>query len=158
MKKSNLRLEAFHPDIAFDPEHGLLTWTPTAEVTDQLVRIRATDSQRRLYRTGIPDFGCAGHTKFCATIVSQPRTTARLGLPYVYAVQVEQGDSDRLTWLIENGPDGMAINEQGVLTWNSVPPSLTSYPVSIRVEDGRGGFDTQSFELKSSRRIRIRHR
>ena len=142
-----LVLEEFHPDMDFDGELRVLTWTPTEEVSDQVVRIRATD-----------DTGTSSIQEFTISavdsapnepplIVSTPRTTTRLGLPWAYVVAVEQADSDQLTFSLVDAPIGMTIEDGGIVFWDSPSSELATYPVTLRVDDGRGGFDQQMFEL-----------
>ncbi len=143
-----LSLEQFHPDMQFDAETGVLTWTPTDEMTDQVVRIRATDDKGA---TAVQEFtvsAVASAPNAQPLIVSTPRTTTRLGLPYVYVVDVQQSDSDQLSYFLDAAPSGMTIDENGVLMWDNIPANLTSYPITLRVEDGRGGVDAQSFDLQ----------
>ena len=66
---------------------------------------------------------------------------------YRYDVDAIDPDHDALTYSLTAAPPGMLIDAtSGVITW-SAPPTPASYPVTVRVEDGRGGFDTQSFNL-----------
>src|SRR5581483_3722021 len=85
-------------------------------------------------------------------ITSQPVTSAVLGLPYVYQVQAQDADNDPLTFSLTAGPDGMAIDPiTGKLTWQPGNDASSSaagpHDVTVRVDDGRGGFDTQTFTL-----------
>ena len=66
---------------------------------------------------------------------------------YRYDVDAIDPDHDALTYFLTAAPPGMLIDAaSGVITW-STPLTPASYPVTVRVEDGRGGFDTQSFNL-----------
>ena len=66
---------------------------------------------------------------------------------YRYDVEAIDPDHDPLTYSLTAAAPGMAIDaSSGVITWFA-PPTPASYPVTVRVEDGRGGFDTQSYNL-----------
>src|SRR5262249_21331929 len=66
---------------------------------------------------------------------------------YQYDVDAIDPDHDALSYSLTTAPPRMVIDAtSGVITW-APPPTPASYPVAVRVEDGRGGFDTQSFNL-----------
>ena len=142
-----LTLEEFHPDMQFDSDLGILRWTPAEEVADQVVRIRATDEGGA---TAVQEFTISAVTEApnaAPEIVSTPGTTIRSGTFYAYAVQVEQADGDSLAWSLAQAPDGMTIDESGVVLWENVPVEPADYEVTVRVEDSRGAFDEQTFTL-----------
>ncbi len=81
---------------------------------------------------------------------------------YRYDVDAIDPDHDALTYSLTAAPPRMLIDSaSGLIAW-SAPPTPASYPVTVRVADGRGGFDTQSFNLvvnqaggtNSGRRVR----
>src|SRR5262249_49206928 len=83
------------------------------------------------------------------TIISQPVTEANytLRLPYTYKVDALDPDNDPLTYSLTTAPAGMTIDRNtGLITWTPTY-SLDPVSVTVRVEDGRGGFDTQSFAI-----------
>jgi hypothetical protein len=68
--------------------------------------------------------------------------------PYEYAASAVDPDGDLLTWSIAEGPDGLVIDPvTGVLEWPIDSVVFGEHPVTIRVDDSRGGFDQQSFIL-----------
>lgn len=56
-------------------------------------------------------------------------------------------DSDPLTFKLLSGPAGSTISSDGLLQWGATDGQDGDYPFSIRVDDGRGGSDTQQFTL-----------
>ena len=76
--------------------------------------------------------------------------TEKAVLPYTYDVDASDVDQDDLTYSLVKAPDGMIIDElTGVITWN--PGFLlkdTTTSVTVLVEDGKGGSDQQSFDIK----------
>jgi RHS repeat-associated protein len=66
---------------------------------------------------------------------------------YRYDVKAIDHDGDTLTYSLTTAPPRMVIDSAtGVITW-SPPVTPESDPVTVRVDDGRGGFDTQSFKV-----------
>ncbi len=67
---------------------------------------------------------------------------------YLYDVDAIDPDQDKLTYSLSNKPSGMVINpDTGLITWAATSQS-NPINVEVKVEDGRGGFDTQSFVLE----------
>lgn len=82
-------------------------------------------------------------------IISVPPATHIPGFPYVYSLQAIDPDGDELTWTLEEAPAGLMIDpETGMAGAENLP--MGEHPVSVRVEDGKGGSDTQRFTLNLS--------
>jgi RHS repeat-associated protein len=68
--------------------------------------------------------------------------------PYGYNAAAFDADGDILTWSVAEGPDGLVVDPAtGILTWPADSVVYGQHTVTLRVEDGRGGFDEQSFNL-----------
>ena len=68
--------------------------------------------------------------------------------PYEYGAAAVDPDGDQLTWSLVQAPDGMVIDaDTGVLAWTADGVSFGEHQITIRVDDGRGGFDQQTFLL-----------
>ena len=68
--------------------------------------------------------------------------------PYEYGASAIDADGDTLTWSLVSGPDGLVIDSAtGVLVWDANGVTFGEHEITIRVEDGRGGFDEQTFVL-----------
>ncbi|NEP56504.1 MAG: tandem-95 repeat protein, partial [Symploca sp. SIO2G7] len=69
---------------------------------------------------------------------------------YSYDVDAIDPDEDELTYSLIEAPTGMIIDPvSGLIDWN--PTGLVSsvqIPVSVRVEDGRGGSDIQDYTIE----------
>jgi parallel beta-helix repeat protein/VCBS repeat-containing protein len=75
-------------------------------------------------------------------------------LAFQYLAQAEDADADTLTYSLQEGPPGAAIDAlTGLLTW--LPREPGSYRFRLLVDDGRGGSDEQSFELEVVRPERV---
>jgi RHS repeat-associated protein len=66
---------------------------------------------------------------------------------YRYDVHAIDPDHDAIAYSLTSAPPGMVIDATtGLITW--FPPAVAgSYPVTVRADDGRGAFDTQSFNV-----------
>ena len=67
---------------------------------------------------------------------------------FSYQVQAQDTDGDRLSFLLVEGSAEMTLDdESGLLIWSPASLPEGSFPVRLRVEDGYGGWDEQTFEL-----------
>jgi fibro-slime domain-containing protein/RHS repeat-associated protein len=68
---------------------------------------------------------------------------------YTYQVRAEDPNGDPLTYSLVTAPDGMKIDAStGLVTWNPGADKVGTHNVTVKVSDGRGGFDTQSYTLQ----------
>ena len=135
---------------------GLVSWTPTGSQGGvQNVNISVTDTddagqigatQAQSYQIAVQ--GQSGN--LTPQIVSTPVTGALVGQAYSYQLAAIDADGDTLTWSLPTpGDPTMSINATtGLLTWadpsqNAVGP----HTVTVRVDDGYGNFDTQTYTL-----------
>jgi RHS repeat-associated protein len=79
-------------------------------------------------------------------ITSTPETNITLGETYEYQVEATDPNNDPLSYSLIDSPDGMKIDEFGKITWNST--AIGEFTLSIEVSDGKGGVDTQVYNLK----------
>ncbi len=56
-------------------------------------------------------------------------------------------DGDPLTYSLKEAPDGMTIDEKGLIKWNIPPDFKGKAPVTVSVTDGHGGEALYSFEV-----------
>ncbi len=67
---------------------------------------------------------------------------------YGYDVEAIDPDDDPLWYSLPVHPAGMTIDAiSGRISWNATVRDLGEHNVTVRVEDGRGGFDEQSFTI-----------
>lgn len=70
-----------------------------------------------------------------------------VGMSYEYPVVALDPDGDSIRYTLEESPSGMTINEiTGVVQWQS--PIMLPQTVTVKVNDGRGGVDTQTFTIE----------
>jgi RHS repeat-associated protein len=86
---------------------------------------------------------------------STPPTTATVGQPYSYQLAATDSDNDPLTYSLLVGGTDMLINDPtpGLISWTPTVPG--NQPVSVKVDDGKAGTDTQSFEIAVSEPVNL---
>ena len=68
------------------------------------------------------------------------------GTAYVYQAAANDPDGDALTWTLIAAPTGMTVDTQnGAIAWT--PDSSGTFDVTLRVEDGNGGLNEQSYQI-----------
>lgn len=68
---------------------------------------------------------------------------------YEYDVEAVDPDDDPITYSFLASPEGMSIDSlTGLITWNPGRDQIGTHSVTVRVEDGHGGYDEQSFTLR----------
>ncbi len=142
-------LTAFPNGMAIDPNTGLVTWTPTSDqLGSQQVEITASDNQGAS-TTQIFDLPVvATAVDHPPTITSTPPETALFGSTYLYQVTATDPDADALTYSLPTEPAGMSIDpDTGLVSWKPTAGELGANPVEVRVDDGRGGYATQTYSI-----------
>lgn len=146
----SFRLDSAPVGMSIDRQTGNLTWTPTDQQTgNHAVAVVAADIHGAESQQSFTLQVEASAPNDPPAITSQPPLTARVGQTYVYVITAIDPDGDPLRYSLDAGPSGMAINASGVLAWQ-VPAELLGQklPVTVRVEDGRTGTTTQSFQIE----------
>ena len=81
-------------------------------------------------------------------IVSTPPEAMSVGDLFRYEVSTFDADFDPLTYGLLVKPNGMVIDQTaGVVAWIPTVDQIGSHNVTLRVRDGRGGVDLQSFQI-----------
>ncbi|NIR29050.1 MAG: hypothetical protein GWN84_06985, partial [Gammaproteobacteria bacterium] len=127
--------------MRIDASTGLVTWTPSG-AGDFPVQVTVRDG-----RGGVVSQSFSVEVNQPPVITSIPVTTAMVGIPYRYEVEAEDADNDPLTFALTTAPVGMDLEDpaSGVITWT--PSKEGKATVVVRVEDGRGGADSQSYDI-----------
>ena len=83
-------------------------------------------------------------------ITSSPELNATEDLLYTYQVLVEDPENDQLNFVLDTYPEGMSIDDSGLILWTPVEGQLTSGEVVLTVSDnGEDGVlpFTQTFTI-----------
>ena len=82
------------------------------------------------------------------SITSMPLTVASVDYEYVYPVIASDPNGDTLTCALSTCPDGMAIDESAVVRWTPTTDQISDHQISLLVDDGNGGTDTQTYWVR----------
>lgn len=108
----------------------------------------APDGSSDGFDGGISSSTRPGSANMAPTIFSDAVLTAIEGEPYSYAVLAEDRNGDELYFSLPKAPASMSIEpSSGLIRWVPEAASVGSTQVTIRVEDGRGGFADQSYSI-----------
>ncbi len=135
--------------MQLNPDTGVVTWRPThADLnTNPLVTITAADG-----RGGIDaqNFHVAAVrlTNTPPTFTSTAGTVAASRLLYRYQAVATDADGDRLTYDLPVHPAGMVVDPTtGLVEWVPNADQGGTQDVLLRVSDGQGGVDLQSYQV-----------
>ncbi|OGS37226.1 MAG: hypothetical protein A2506_06070, partial [Elusimicrobia bacterium RIFOXYD12_FULL_66_9] len=120
--------------LTIDPVTGQLHWTPTEDqlgrhvldvVTMQGQHNTVTQLTLVVFENTPPTFTGLD----CETEVA-------IGLPWECQVTADDPDGDALTFTLEVAPDGMTIDEHGLISWTAEPDDSGWNNFVVQVEDG----------------------
>ena len=133
------------PGMTINPSTGEITWTPTnAQVGIYNVTIRAEDGNGG-YAIQSWEITVA-NVNNPPEIMSTPITTATQDALYQYNVTARDIDGDTLIYSLDVSPAGMSINAStGLIIWTPTNAQVGEHTVTVKVDDGNGGYDTQTF-------------
>ncbi len=96
------------------------------------------------------DFGNTNATSenVAPKFLSMPLTNAMVGQKYRYRPVANDLNGDKLAYELVVRPDGMVVDSTtGLIGWQPTSEQLGAHDVVLRVSDGYGGVDLQSFEI-----------
>jgi hypothetical protein len=135
----------YQPDLNFP---NVITATMahhfcTIEIEDDILSFKAIKPDG----TVIDSFTSAGFN-FPPVITSLPDTNAYVNTLYQYQVTAEDNNGDTLTYSLITAPFWLSIDStSGLIEGGPEVYSVGDTVVSVRVDDTRGGTDTQTFTL-----------
>ncbi|MEZ5504345.1 MAG: putative Ig domain-containing protein [Halioglobus sp.] len=144
-------LDAAPVGMSIDPTSGLIDWTPApGQAGSHVVTVRVVDGRSGSATQSYSINVTPGNRD--PLITSEPGTSATTNQPYVYAAEATDDDGDTLAYSLDTAPQGMTIDpESGLVQWMPTPAQTGSNAVTVRVEDGKGGFATQDYSILSRR-------
>ena len=152
----NFQLNQAPQGMNISPD-GLIQWTPQAnQVGAQQVKLLVKDGRDgeveqifTILTKPANQTQPSSLDNFRPIITSDPITTPRQ--QYTYDVDAIDPDGDVLKYSLLTALQGMTIDvNTGLISWNPGTQAPGDYNISVRVEDGKGGFDNQSFTLALS--------
>ncbi|HEY2411363.1 MAG TPA: FG-GAP-like repeat-containing protein [Pirellulaceae bacterium] len=141
------QLKTFPIGMTIDANSGVISWTPTvAQIGTNPVTVVAIDPGGK---AAIQSFLVTALPVNHAPTINSTAPTKPIsgGALFRYTVAATDQDHDVLTYTLTQSPSGMSIDPFGRITWQTVPADRGQHPVSITVDDGRGGTKSQSFTL-----------
>jgi large repetitive protein len=122
-------------------------WTQT-QPQNPLYREVVVVANKTVYEV---NFGNYGAPKDAANLDPSILSTANLNAiteeRYLYNVKATDLNGDALTYELVVKPEGMAIAPNGTISWRPNQAQVGSYQVVVRVTDGKGGLDLQTFDV-----------
>lgn len=136
-------------NITIDPATGLVQFTPaSSQVGSPSFKVIATDSLGAATEQTVS-------LSVVATSVNQPpvisgsqRKYAWLGRDYVSQILADDPNGDPLSYAVNKGPAGMAIDSHGILQWSPAGNVGDIVDVVLKVSDGRGGDVLENFAIE----------
>lgn len=80
-------------------------------------------------------------------IISEPTIQVNAGEIYNYQVEVNDSSGTELNYALTRWPEGMAIDESGLIMWTTEPTWHGEFLVDVGVSNQVGGYSNQSFYL-----------
>ncbi|MEM1366955.1 MAG: Calx-beta domain-containing protein [Cyanobacteria bacterium P01_H01_bin.15] len=142
----SFRLSNPPDNVSLDEDTGRLTWLPTADqLGSQVISVEAIDGEggRAVQSFSIEVLLDAPNDE--PVILSNPRTSITFGRTYLYQVIATDPNGDPLAFDLPDAPDGMTIDETGLIIWEPAPEQFGPNSVTLEISDGRGGVVTQDF-------------
>ncbi len=135
--------------MKIDTNTGLITWTPGSTQTGtQTGTVRVIDTKGgEVFQSFTVDV-LDDSTNEAPTFETTPPTEATVGNIFRYEAKARDEDGDPLTYDLALNPDGMAIDAtSGVVAWQPSTADVGLVDVILRVQDGVGGIELQSFQI-----------
>ncbi|KPK90115.1 hypothetical protein AMJ80_08880, partial [bacterium SM23_31] len=141
--------------MTIDSSSGEINWTPGFEQSGEYtVSVKVEDGK-----------GGEDTESFLLTVINVNRapvittmtdTTMNEGDTFTRQVYASDADGDTLTYSLTTAPVGMTIDtSSGEINWTPDFEQSGEYTVSVRVEDGKGGEDNESFLLTVNNVVRV---
>ncbi|MCP1728648.1 hypothetical protein J2T60_002662 [Natronospira proteinivora] len=128
---------------------GILSGSPEmGDAGNYSIEIHAEDERGE---TTVQSFTLQIDENSLPSITSTPVTDADENIPYHYDVEASDPDGDALTFTMTTGPAWLSLSSSDDTTaeLSGEPGSsdVGTHNVTLEVDDGRGGVDTQSFTI-----------
>ncbi|NJO28117.1 MAG: RHS famlily protein, partial [Richelia sp. SL_2_1] len=137
-------------DVTIDSGTGLLQWTPQQQGKQEFT-IKVTDSKGESALQVVSLDVSEALPNSSPVITSTPRTNIRLGNTYLYKIEANDPDGDRLSYSLDSAPQGMTI-DSGVVSWVPQANQFGSQQVTVRVSDGELA-SIQSFNINVTNQL-----
>jgi hypothetical protein len=141
-------LEGSPIGASIDRSSGLISWTPLEFGGAQFI-IHVSDGVLFAAQTYLLNvtMSPSNHVPLINNVVGQTQTNVTQ--KFIHSVQVTDPDTgDELNFSLVQGPAEMIIDPNtGEIRWTPQEADLGEHTIIVKVTDGRGGSDTQTFKL-----------
>jgi fibro-slime domain-containing protein/RHS repeat-associated protein len=137
------------PDGAtINPSTGVINFTPTsAQIGNQSFTLLVSDRNGGETTQTFTLAVVADAPNDAPVILSTPRNITQLNRTYLYQVNAFDHNGDPLTFSLTTAPDGLTVDESGLMVWTPTAQQFGSNEISLQVADERGGTATQTFTV-----------
>ncbi|MBE9061400.1 putative Ig domain-containing protein [cf. Phormidesmis sp. LEGE 11477] len=145
------RLQNAPEGMTIDEATGVVRWMPAVEqLGSAVVEVIAIDNRgaetQQQFTVGV----VATAENEISEVTSSPRTSIRVNTQYLYQIAAEDPNGDPLSYRVVEGPEGMAVDEEGLVSWTPSVEQQGVNTVQLEISDGRGGVVIQQFEVAVS--------
>ena len=84
---------------------------------------------------------------FSPNFISTPIADISTDEQLLYRAISEDRNGDSLTYSAVVNPNGLAVSPNGLVSWRPTVDQVGTHDVILKVDDGRGGIDLQSFQI-----------
>jgi hypothetical protein len=134
--------------MSVDAETGEVAWEPTVEdVGSHGVRVKVSDEFGGVDEQGFVLSVVEGKPNRSSVWGSLPVVDASVNGDYVYEAFALDADGDVLSYSLVEGPEGMEVDADGVVSWLPSGEQIGLQLVVLKVEDGNGGEALQEFGI-----------
>ncbi|MBD2365063.1 tandem-95 repeat protein [Anabaena minutissima FACHB-250] len=131
--------------MVIDAITGALRWQPQSNQLGQhQIIVQLTDN-----------YGLSTEQSYTLTVagvntppvfLSTPVTQAGRNQQYTYTVVARDIENDPITYSLVRRPEGMTINQNGVIQWTPTVPG--TYEIEVQAKDTQGGTAIQAFQIE----------
>ena len=137
-------------NMAIESDTGVIHWLPTvSQIGLQDITVKVSDGQGGIAEQKYQILVQQEAGNIAPIIISTPVIKAVAGFAYKYQVYAQDADNDLLTYQLAQTLNGLNLNAQtGVLSFTPNQLDIGNHLITIKVIDGRGGEDTQTYNLE----------
>ncbi|WP_353929182.1 putative Ig domain-containing protein [Okeanomitos corallinicola TIOX110] len=133
---------------SIDSTTGRIDWTPPTTGIYQFEIAVADNRGAETTQSFEVEVVAAGGDNTAPSITSTAPDTVRVGSNLEYQVTATDAESDPLTYFLAEAPEGVTIaSNTGLVSWTPTESQTGEQTITVKVVDGRGGSDNQSFTL-----------
>ncbi|MDR2642854.1 MAG: putative Ig domain-containing protein, partial [Planctomycetaceae bacterium] len=129
-------------DISIDKDTGKLTWTPrfAGQFTFKIIATDGRDSVAQIITLPVANNA--------PPVIAGLPTNAdgQVGQEYVAQITADDPNGGKLTYKLENAPEGMIIDDDGIIKWSE--PVAGQFNVTIIAADAEGAIARRQFSLQ----------